>query len=130
VRQDNPRALAESIEKLKQSGDLPGLMARLADKEGDVRSRAAVALSRAVPETKEDAALEPWIKPLTDATLEDTDGTVREYAGRALMDILRMTKDERALLAPVDTLIDALRGDAVALEQRRSPLTAPEQGEA
>jgi hypothetical protein len=57
-------AQGQSIEELKETGDLRGLVAKLGDRRATVRSEAAVALPGVAAKVKDPTALDPFIGQL------------------------------------------------------------------
>ena len=112
-------AQGESVEELKEAGDLRGLVAKLGDHRAAVRREAAVALPSVVEKVKDPAALNPIIGRLIDVRFRDPWKSTREYSGRALMNALNKTKDQVVLCNALQPLLDALDQGQVDLERRR-----------
>lgn len=65
------KRIGKSLEELKKSGDLRGLVAKLKDEQAVVRSQAAVALPGVVDRVKDTGVLDSVVAPLIEARFRD-----------------------------------------------------------
>ncbi len=115
----NSNAVGETVEELKQAGDLRGLVAKLGDHRAEVRRDAAVAMPGVAEKVKDPKTLDSVVGRLIDVRMRDPWRTTREYSGRALMYALNRTEDQVVLSNCVQPLVDALDQGEVDLERRR-----------
>ena len=109
----------EKIKSLEKAGNVAELTQMLRDRDGQIRSSAAVSLSNAIRYVKDSSVLTPLVRTQLDAALRDPYRTVREHAGRAFQHSIRNTEDVATLRWVVVPLTDALNGREVDESRRR-----------
>jgi len=119
VPTDSSTAFGQDVSQLKKAKDVSGLVRLLRDRDGKVRSSAAVAFSQVIREVDDEKKLSRFVLPLVDATLRDPYSTVREYAGRGLQHCLQNITDPSLLAAAVPPLVDALNATEVEKKRRK-----------
>ena len=109
----------DKIKSLEKAGNVVELTQMLRDRDGRIRSSAAVSLSNAIRYVKDPKVLTPMVRTHLDAALRDPYRTVREHSGRAFQHSIRNTRDVATLRWVVVPLTDALQGREVAESRRR-----------
>lgn len=95
-------------ERSHKSADWRGLVAKLKDKNPEVRRQAAFALQRVVQDLKNDTEVRQLLPPLVAATLNDSDADVHRHARFALRHLLGKVKDETALIPVAQSFLAGL----------------------
>ena len=109
----------EKIKSLEKARNVSELTQMLRDRDGNIRSSAAVSLSNAIRYVKDPKVLTPLARAHLDAALRDPYKTVREHAGRAFQHSIRNTKDVATLRWVIVPLTDALHGREADEPRRR-----------
>ena len=102
-------AIRREIASLSQAGNWRGLVAKLRDKNPEVRRQAVTALREVLRGVKNKAELKQAIPPLVTATLNDSSEQVREPARMAFRDLLSKVDDQAALISVVQPLLSGLK---------------------
>ena len=105
--------------ELTDRGDIEGLTKLLRDRDGTLRSSAAIELSNAIRAINEEVRLKPLVRQHLESALRDPYQTVREHAGRSFQQSMRNISHQPTLQSLVPILADSLHSKEVEVKRRR-----------